>query len=96
MASTKLSAVQEKGQITIPITIRKKLGLKKGDLVAFIETKQGVVISPQETLAMGALDRIGDALKKRGVRLDELIESGRKMRGQIVKEKYGIETNGDR
>jgi AbrB family looped-hinge helix DNA binding protein len=39
MAAWKLSIVQEKGQVTIPVEIRKKLGLKKGDYVAFIETE---------------------------------------------------------
>ena len=59
MASSKLSVVQEKGQVTIPAEIRKKWGLKKGDLVAFVETEQGVMISPQEVIATQALDQIG-------------------------------------
>ena len=40
--------VQEKGQVTIPLEIREKLNLKKGDLVTFIETDDGVVIRPAE------------------------------------------------
>jgi AbrB family looped-hinge helix DNA binding protein len=57
MAALKLSVVQEKGQVTIPAEIRKKLGLKKGDLVAFVETEQGVLLSPQEVIASEALDQ---------------------------------------
>jgi AbrB family looped-hinge helix DNA binding protein len=45
--SLKVSRVQKKGQVTIPAEIRQKLGLAEGDLVAFIETAEGVVISPQ-------------------------------------------------
>jgi len=30
--------IQEKGQVTIPTKIRKKLNLRKGDLVTFVET----------------------------------------------------------
>ena len=56
MASSRLSVVQEKGQVTIPAEIRKKWGLKKGDLVAFVETEQGVMISPQEVIAAQALE----------------------------------------
>jgi len=88
----KLSAVQEKGQITIPAEIRRKWGLKKGDLVAFVETEQGVVISPQEVIAMGALDQIGQILREKGLTLEELIESGREIRGKILEEKYGLKT----
>lgn len=38
--------VQEKGQVTIPRQIRKKLNLKRGDMVVFIETKEGIVVKP--------------------------------------------------
>ena len=93
MAALNLSVVQEKGQVTIPAGIRKKLGLKKGDLVAFIETDQGVLISPREVVATEALDRIGKALQERGISLEELIESGRGIRGQLLEEEYGIEAD---
>lgn len=82
--------VQEKGQVTIPANIRKKLGLKKGDLVAFKETDNGVLISKREAIAMEALDKIGKALKEKGITLEELMESGREIRGEILKEEYGL------
>ena len=84
MQTLKLSAVQEKGQITIPAEIRRKWGLRKGDLVAFVETEAGVVISPQEVIAMESLDQIGKILREKGVTLKELIESGREVRGKIT------------
>ena len=40
---------------------------------------------------MRLLDEIGEELKKPGVTLDELIESGREIRGEILKEKYGLD-----
>jgi AbrB family looped-hinge helix DNA binding protein len=91
MAASKLSMVQEKGQVTIPVEIRRKLGLKKGDRVAFIETEDGVLISPREVVVMHALDQIGAMLREKGITLEELMESGREIRGQIVKEKYGLD-----
>lgn len=89
----KMSRVQDKGQVTIPIEIRKKLGLKKGDLVAFIETEQGILISPQEVIASEALDEIGQILKEKGLTLDELIESGRELRGDIIEQEYGLSSD---
>ena len=91
MPVLKLSKVQAKGQVTIPAEIREKLGLEKGDLVAFIETEHGVLISPQEVVAMDALDQIGQALKERGIDLQEMIESGREIRGQLLKEEYDLD-----
>jgi AbrB family looped-hinge helix DNA binding protein len=48
--NVKVSRIQKRGQVTIPVSIRQKLHLEEGDLVAFIETKEGVVISPQEVI----------------------------------------------
>jgi AbrB family looped-hinge helix DNA binding protein len=92
MSALRLSVVQEKGQVTIPTEIRKKLGLKKGDLVAFVETEQGVLISPQEVIASQALDQIGQILKEKGLTVEELVESGREIRGRLVEEEYGLKT----
>lgn len=89
MLKRNLVRIQEKGQVTLPAGLRRKLGLKKGDLVAVSETEEGVLITPQEVLALKALDRIGEALEQRGLSLEELIESGREVRGEIVQDKYG-------
>jgi antitoxin PrlF len=82
--------VQEKGQITIPLEIRRKLNLKKGDLVTFVETEDGVLIKPAEVVASEALDQIGKALKEKGISLEELLERGREMRGEILDDEYGL------
>jgi AbrB family looped-hinge helix DNA binding protein len=78
--------IQEKGQVTIPLEIRQKLKLKKGDLVTFIETDKGVVIKPAEVIALDALDDIGRALEAKGYSLEEMIERGRVIREEIIQE----------
>jgi len=93
--ATKLVRVQEKGQVTLPAEVRRKLGLKKGDVVAMIETEDGVLISPQKVVALKALDRIGEILRSQGASLDELMESGREIRGELVKEKYGLDPDAE-
>jgi antitoxin PrlF len=90
MNDRKLVRIQEKGQVTIPTEIRKKLGLKRGDLVAVMKTPDGVFITPQQVLATKALDQIGDILKEQGVSVDELIASGREIRTDLLQETYGI------
>ena len=88
----KLVRIQEKGQVTLPAEVRRKLGLKKGDLVSVTQTEEGILITPQEVLAMKALDQIGEALRAKGLTLEELIESGREIRGKLIEEEYGIKT----
>ena len=39
----KIAKISEKGQITIPLELRKKLNLTKGSKVAFIDDKEGRV-----------------------------------------------------
>jgi len=93
VSEQKLVRIQEKGQVTLPAKVRKKLGLKKGDLVAVTETEEGVLITPQQVVANKALDRIGQILKEKGLSLEELIKSGREIRGEVLRKKYGIYTD---
>ena len=89
--SEMLVRVQEKGQVTIPAQIRKRLKLKKGDLVIFEETDAGVMIRPAEVLVSQALVEIGKALQAKGVTLDEIIERGRELREKLIEEEYGLD-----
>ncbi len=88
--ATPVVRVQEKGQVTIPREIREKLDLKKGDLVTFVETDEGVVIKPAEVVVSGALDELGRALKEKGISLEKLMKRGREIRGDLIEEEYDI------
>ncbi|SHF09590.1 looped-hinge helix DNA binding domain-containing protein, AbrB family [Thermoanaerobacter uzonensis DSM 18761] len=55
-----LAKVTTRGQITIPKEIRKKLNLKEGDKVVFIEENGKIVI---ENSAMFALRQIQNEFK---------------------------------
>lgn len=90
-AERRLVRVQEKGQITLPAEVRRRLGLKKGDLVVVVETPEGVLLTPQEDAVIRALDGMGAALREQGLSLDELIESGRAIRGDLIRERYGLD-----
>jgi AbrB family looped-hinge helix DNA binding protein len=86
-----LVRVQEKGQVTIPSRIRKKLKLKKGDLVIFEETETGAVIKPAEVVVTDALDQISKALQAKGITLDDFIERGRDLRGELIANEYDLD-----
>ena len=55
-----LAKVMSKGQVTIPINIRKKLNLKEGDKVIFIE-KDGYTVIANSALI--ALEQIQDGFE---------------------------------
>ena len=61
-----LANVTTKGQVTIPIAIRKRLGIKDGGKLAFVEKPDGVVLMNP---TMMALEKIGNAFKGEAERL---------------------------
>lgn len=76
MRGSTLSLVQERGQVTIPAQFRKKYGIEKGDVVAFVETEDGLVIKRREVVATEALEEIGRILREQGVELNDLLVGG--------------------
>jgi AbrB family looped-hinge helix DNA binding protein len=64
VSESELVRIQEKGQVTLPAEVRKRLGLKKGDLVAVMATPDGALITPQEISSTKALDQIGAILNE--------------------------------
>jgi AbrB family looped-hinge helix DNA binding protein len=91
MARANLVRVQEKGQVTLPVAVREQAGIKRGDLVSVSVTSAGVLITPQRVIANDLLDKIGASLSEQGLTLEELIESGRSERDELLREMYGIE-----
>ena len=61
-----LAKVTTKGQVTIPIAIRKRLGIKDGDKLLFVEKPDGVVVMNP---TMMALEKIGMAFEGEAERL---------------------------
>ena len=61
-----LAKVTTKGQVTIPIAIRKRLGIKNGDKLLFVEKPEGIVVMNP---TMMALEKIGKAFEGEAERL---------------------------
>ena len=53
-------------------------------------TRKRSHIEPASVVVREALDEIGKALKTKGITLERWLARGRKLRGQLVKEKYGL------
>ncbi|WP_308751950.1 AbrB/MazE/SpoVT family DNA-binding domain-containing protein [uncultured Anaerotruncus sp.] len=50
-----LAKITAKGQITIPIGIRRKLGVKEGDKILFIEENGKIYLSNASKIPLDAL-----------------------------------------
>jgi antitoxin PrlF len=63
------SSVTTKGQVTIPMELREKLGIKPGDRVGFVDEGGKIVLQRQET----AIEAVFGIVKTRkGVTLEQM------------------------
>lgn len=80
-----LAKVTSKGQITIPVEIRKKLGIKNGDKVLFIEDAGRIYMmnSSMEALREAQMEFLGEA-ERLGLKNDddvmEMIKAERRVK----------------
>ncbi len=94
MPTTRSVRVQERGQVTLPVEVRRQLGIKKGDVVGFAVTDDGsVLLIPQETLATRDIAEADRLLREQGLSLDAIVENGRSIRGRLMKEIYDIDVS---
>jgi len=83
--------ITAQGQITIPIGIRKKLNLKAGDKVIFIEERDGrIFFENQALLAFNHIqDEMCDGTKDAGFNTEkELQDFAREVRQEIWEKNY--------
>jgi bifunctional DNA-binding transcriptional regulator/antitoxin component of YhaV-PrlF toxin-antitoxin module len=88
-AGPRLLRVDDDGRLMLPPDLRQKLGLKRDDSVSMVETPDGLLLTSEALLADRDFDLVDAELRKQGLSLDELIESGREIRGELLKEMYG-------
>ena len=67
-----LARITAKGQITIPIEIRKSLGVKEGDKVVFIKSENGIMLANSNKVAWENIQMVmeGEA-EKAGLNSEE-------------------------
>jgi AbrB family looped-hinge helix DNA binding protein len=82
--------VQEKGQVTIPRDIRRKLNLKKGDLVTFVSTDAGIVIKPLELASNDLLDDLKKRLQARNLHLETLLERAQQTNAETLAREFSL------
>ena len=85
-----VSRVTSKGQITIPVEMRKKLGIKEGDKVVFIEKDGYLVLSNSNRVAFEEFQAAmaGEA-EKAGIKTEQdVINLVKEVRREIWEEKH--------
>ena len=85
-----LARVSSKGQITIPIEIRKKLNLKEGDKVLFVEENGNIFMLNASLVALREIqENMKDVGKKQNLNSEEDVnEYVEKIREEKWEQKY--------
>ena len=87
MSNNMYAKIQEKGQITLPASLRKQYHLERGDMVIIVKTDDGILIKPAELVLTESLDAIGKELKDKGVDLAGWISLSEKSREELINSK---------
>ncbi|MCL2633171.1 MAG: AbrB/MazE/SpoVT family DNA-binding domain-containing protein [Oscillospiraceae bacterium] len=85
-----VAKITSRGQITIPIDIRKKLGVREGDKVVFIEDAGRIVVANATKIAFAQLR---EAFSGEAERLDlkdeqDVVALVDEVRGKMWEERY--------
>jgi AbrB family looped-hinge helix DNA binding protein len=86
-----VSRVTSKGQVTIPVEMRRKLGIKEGDKVVFIEQAGNIIIA---NAAMIALKEAQEAFAGEAERLglkdeQDVVTLVKEVREEMWEERHG-------
>ena len=86
-----VSRVTSKGQVTIPVEMRRKLCVKEGDKVVFIEEGNRIIIA---NAAMVALKEVQDAFAGEAERLglrdeQDIVDMVKEVRREMWEERHG-------
>lgn len=72
MSATEEVTITEEGQVTIPETVRERLGLEAGDSVSFVVTDDGIATVQKTIDPMAQLRDVRDRLAPMDVSIEQL------------------------
>ena len=75
-----VTRMREKGQVTIPMSIRKALHLSKDSILSVVKVGDGIFIAPGPSKFEAFANKFAKEADKKGITLDELLQDLRKIR----------------
>jgi len=75
-----LTKLREKGQITIPSSIRKSLHLIKNTVLSINKIGDAIIISQKPAIFDSIAEEFSSQAKKKGITLEDLLDDLKKIR----------------
>ena len=92
MASRKVSdiVIRPKRQVTLPKDICDQLGIETGDVLELTVENSVITARLRKTAALESLKEIQQAFKRSGMAEEEILDTGRRVREEVARERYGV------
>jgi AbrB family looped-hinge helix DNA binding protein len=92
MASRKVSdiVIRPKRQVTLPKDICDQLGIDTGDVLELTVENSVITARLRKTAALESLKEIQQAFKRSGMAEEEILDTGRRVREEVARERYGV------
>ena len=81
--------VRGRGQVTIPASIRKELDLGDDATLSVVKVGDVLVLTPRKLIGDAVAKKAARAMKKSGLRLEDLLTDLDKQRDRYNRERYG-------
>lgn len=78
--------LRPKRQLTLPRDVCEQMGIGPGDVLELSVEGSALVAKPKKAAALEALREIREAFKRSGITEEELQETGRRMRQEVVRQ----------
>jgi len=78
-----------RGQITLPIKVRKALGLGEGDIFTLVQFGSLLLLTPKQLVVPRMADIIARLAEEKGLTLDDLLTGLEEAKAALFEEKYG-------
>ncbi len=75
-----VTRMREKGQVTIPASIRESLHLSKDSILSVVKAGSGVLLMPKPSVVDSFGAKLSKEAKEKGITLDDLLKELRKIR----------------
>ncbi len=82
--------VRDRRQVTLPADVCDRLGIQPGDHLTLVVNGDEVVLRSRTKGALGALAVLRKAVSESGVTEEEMQAEGRRVRKELLLERYGI------
>lgn len=84
--------LRSKRQITLPKEVCEYLGIGPGDMLELALEGSALVARPKKVAALDALRVIQEVFKRSGITEEELQETGRRVRQEVIRERYAAKS----